>query len=167
MPTVPEAHMCSVRALSALGRMPRASATSEAMCDWKAVRSGITEPTTRPSRSLGLTPGMESKHALPASQTRSRYVAFRTPNFDTPAPTSATFRISASDPSPRPPRPSDPHARAAVHEEHLARDERRLVRGEEHVDRRDLVRRRDPPGRHLRDDLLLDRVGHAREIGRA
>jgi hypothetical protein len=72
MPTVPEAHMCSVRADRRLGRIPRASATSEAMWLWNAVRSGITVPTTSPSRSVGFTPGRESKHAFPASQTRSR-----------------------------------------------------------------------------------------------
>jgi hypothetical protein len=64
--------MCSVRALSALGLMPRASAAIDEMCDWNAVRSGITEPTTRPSTSFGFTAGIESKHALPASQIRSR-----------------------------------------------------------------------------------------------
>src|SRR5919109_950696 len=95
IPTVPDAHMCSVRALKALGRMPSASAASDEMWLWNAVRSGITEPTTRPSRSRGFTAGTESKHALPASQMRSRYVAFRTPNFDTPAPTSATFLMAA------------------------------------------------------------------------
>src|ERR1051325_988824 len=91
MPTVPDAHMCSVRALSTLGLMPSASAASEEMWLWNAVRSGITEPTTSPSTSRGRSPGTESKHALPASQMRSRYVAFRTPNFETPAPTSATL----------------------------------------------------------------------------
>ena len=64
--------MCSVRALSVLGRMPSASAASEEIWLWKAVRSGITEPTTSPSRSLGLTLGTESKHAFPASQIKSR-----------------------------------------------------------------------------------------------
>ncbi len=64
--------MCSVRALSALGRIPSASAAIDAMWDWKAVRSGMTEPTTSPCTSLGFTAGMESKHALPASQIRSR-----------------------------------------------------------------------------------------------
>src|SRR5690242_17774164 len=54
----------------------------------------MTEPTTSPSTSLGFTPGTESKHALPASQIRSRYDALRTPNFDTPAPTSATFLMA-------------------------------------------------------------------------
>jgi hypothetical protein len=43
--------------------MPSASAASEEMWLWKAVRSGITEPTTSPSRSLGRTPGAESKQA--------------------------------------------------------------------------------------------------------
>ena len=86
--------MCSVRALSAVGRMPSASAAIEAMWLWNAVRSGMTEPTTSPSRSRGFTPGTESKHALPASQIRSRYEALRTPNFDTPAPTSATFLMA-------------------------------------------------------------------------
>src|SRR5512134_426846 len=90
MPTVPEAHMCSVRALSVLGRIPRASAASEEIWLWNAVRSGITEPTTSPSRSLGVTVGTESKQALPASQIRSRYDALRTPNLVTPAPTTAT-----------------------------------------------------------------------------
>jgi hypothetical protein len=71
MPTVPEAHMCSVRALKALGLIPRASAAIDEMWDWNAVRSGMTDPTTRPSTSLGLT-GTLSKHALPASQIRSR-----------------------------------------------------------------------------------------------
>src|SRR5919106_4619300 len=94
MPTVPDAHMCSVRALSALGLMPSASAASEEMWLWNAVRSGMTEPTTRPSRSFGLTAGTESKQALPASQMRSRYDALRTPNFETPAPTSATFLMA-------------------------------------------------------------------------
>ena len=64
--------MCSVRALSALGLIPSASAASDEIWDWKAVRSGITEPTTRPSTSFGFTPGIESKHTLPASQMRSR-----------------------------------------------------------------------------------------------
>ena len=64
--------MCSVRALSVLGRMPSASAAIDEMWLWNAVRSGITEPTTRPSRSFGFTAGTESKHALPASQIRSR-----------------------------------------------------------------------------------------------
>ena len=72
MPTVPEAHMCSVRALSVLGRIPSASAAIDEMWLWNAVRSGITEPTTRPSTSFGFTAGIESKHALPASQIRSR-----------------------------------------------------------------------------------------------
>jgi hypothetical protein len=72
MPTVPEAHMCSVRALSTLGVMPSASAAMDEMWLWKAVRSGMTEPTTSPSMSLGFSAGMESKHALPASQMRSR-----------------------------------------------------------------------------------------------
>src|SRR5918995_1470066 len=94
MPAVPDAHMCSVRALSALGLMPSASAASEEMWLWNAVRSGMTEPTTRPSRSFGLTAGTESKQALPASQMRSRYDALRTPNFETPAPTSATFLMA-------------------------------------------------------------------------
>ena len=64
--------MCSVRALSALGRMPSASAARDEMWLWNAVRSGMTEPTTRPSRSRGRTAGTESKQALPASQIRSR-----------------------------------------------------------------------------------------------
>src|SRR2546430_7442727 len=64
MPTVPDAHMCSVRADSADGLMPSASAASDEMWLWNAVRSGMTEPTTRPSTSFGLTPGTESKHAL-------------------------------------------------------------------------------------------------------
>src|SRR5688572_13498638 len=95
MPTVPEAHMCSVRALSALGRMPKASAAIEAMWLWNAVRSGMTVPTTRPSRCRGRSPGSESKQALPASQMRSRYDARRTPNFETPAPTRATRLMAA------------------------------------------------------------------------
>src|SRR5437867_5619703 len=95
MPTVPDAHMCSVRADSADGLMPSASAASDEMWLWKAVRSGITEPTTRPSTSFGLTLGTESKHALPASQIRSRYPALRTPNFETPAPTRATFLMAS------------------------------------------------------------------------
>src|SRR5712691_1788017 len=94
MPTVPDAHMCSVRALRALGRMPSASAAIDEMWLWNAVRSGITLPTTMPSTSRGFTPGTESKQALPASQIRSRYVALRTPNFVTPAPTSATFLMA-------------------------------------------------------------------------
>ena len=49
--------MCSVRALSVLGRMPSASAAIDEMWLWNAVRSGITEPTTRPSRSFGFTRG--------------------------------------------------------------------------------------------------------------
>ncbi len=64
--------MCSVRALSELGRMPSASAAIDEMWLWNAVRSGMTEPTTRPSTSFGFTAGSESKHALPASQIRSR-----------------------------------------------------------------------------------------------
>ena len=64
--------MCSVRAESVLGVMPRASAASALMWLWNAVRSGITLPTTSPSRSLGLSAGVESKHAFPASQIRSR-----------------------------------------------------------------------------------------------
>jgi hypothetical protein len=72
MPTVPEAHMCSVRALKALGLIPSASAAIDEMWDWNAVRSGITEPTTSPSTSLGFTAGTASKHAFPASQMRSR-----------------------------------------------------------------------------------------------
>ena len=72
MPTVPEAHMCSVRALKAVGLIPSASAAIDEMWDWNAVRSGITEPTTRPSTSFGLTAGTESKQAFPASQIRSR-----------------------------------------------------------------------------------------------
>ena len=72
MPTVPEAHICSVLADSVLGLMPSASAASELIWLWNAVRSGITLPTTRPSRSRGLTAGSESKQALPASQMRSR-----------------------------------------------------------------------------------------------
>ena len=46
------------------------------------------------ARSFGFTPGTKSKHALPASQMRSRYVPLRTPNFDTPAPTSAAFLMT-------------------------------------------------------------------------
>src|SRR5438093_3164161 len=91
--------MCSVRAESREGRMPRASAASEAMWLWKLVRSGMTEPTTRPSRSAGRTPGTESKQAFPASHTRSRYVAFRPPTRAIPAPTSATRRITLPSPS--------------------------------------------------------------------
>src|SRR5919201_10723 len=87
--------MCSVRADSRVGLMPSASAASDETWLWNAVRSGITEPTTSPSTSAGLRAGTESKQALPASQIRSRYVAFRTPNFDTPAPTSATFLMAA------------------------------------------------------------------------
>ena len=64
--------MCSVLAESADGLIPSASAAIELMWLWNAVRSGITVPTTRPSRSLGLSAGIESKHALPASQIRSR-----------------------------------------------------------------------------------------------
>ena len=64
--------MCSVRADSRLGLMPSASAAIEEMWLWKAVRSGMTEPTTRPSTSAGMSPGTESKQALPASQIRSR-----------------------------------------------------------------------------------------------
>jgi hypothetical protein len=64
--------MCSVRADRRLGLMPSASAASEEMWLWNAVRSGMTEPTTMPSRSAGRTPGIESKHAFPASQMRSR-----------------------------------------------------------------------------------------------
>src|SRR5262249_25834000 len=108
-PTVPEAHMCSVRAESRDGLMPRASATRGAMWLWKTVRSGMTEPTTRPSRSAGRTDGRESKQAFPASQTRSRKVAFLTPNRAIPAPTSATPRIDV--PSSR--MPSFPRRRAA------------------------------------------------------
>ena len=73
--------------------MPSASAAIDEMWLWNAVRSGITEPTTMPSRSAGRRPGTESKHALPASQIRSRYVAFRTPKRVMPAPTRATRRI--------------------------------------------------------------------------
>jgi hypothetical protein len=87
--------MCSVRALSVLGRMPSASAVNDEMWLWNAVRSGITDPTTSPSRSFGFTAGTESKQALPASQMRSRYEALRTPNLVTPAPTSATRFMAA------------------------------------------------------------------------
>src|SRR5215472_12117938 len=99
MPTVPDAHMCSVRALSALGLIPSASAAIDEMWLWNAVRSGITDPTTRPSTSRGARPGTESKQALPASQIRSRYVALRTPNFETPAPTTATRFMGSPWPS--------------------------------------------------------------------
>src|SRR5262245_27358866 len=88
--------MCSVRADRRSGLMPSASATSDEMWLWNAVRSGMTEPTTSPWRSAGARAGTESKQALPASQTRSRNVALRTPNFDTPAPTSATCLIGVS-----------------------------------------------------------------------
>ena len=81
----------------------------------KAVRSGITEPTTMPSRSAGRRPGTESKHALPASQMRSRYVALRTPKRVMPAPTRATSPhavtlLSAAVPGARP----SPYRRAAA-----------------------------------------------------
>src|SRR5918993_5898554 len=130
MPAVPEAHMCSVRALSVRGLMPSASAASEEMWLWNAVRSGMTDPTTRPSTSFGVSPGTESKHALPASHTRSRYVALRTPNFDTPAPTSATFLMG----------PSRGRGEAAVDVDDLPRHVRRVVRGEERMDGGDLAR---------------------------
>src|SRR5437867_5645042 len=115
MPTVPDAHMCSVRADSADGLMPSASAASDEMWLWNAVRSGMTEPTTRPSTSFGLTPGTESKHALPASQIRSRYPALRTPNLETPAPTSATLLMACllSDVEPPPCDRALPRWRAA------------------------------------------------------
>ena len=106
--------MCSVRAERRLGLIPSASAASEEMWLWNAVRSGMTEPTTIPSRSAGLRPGTESKQALPASQIRSRYVAFRTPKRVMPAPTRATFRMSVLLPTAVAAGQSKPYPRARV-----------------------------------------------------
>src|SRR5438552_13870862 len=147
MPTVPEAHMCSVRALSAVGRMPSASAAIEAMWLWNAVRSGMTEPTTSPSRSRGFTPGIESKHAFPASQIRSRYEALRTPNFVTPAPTIATLFIARLG------RRGPEHARAVPGEvagDHQAQDLGGAAAGEQEAGVA---------------EVALDRIFHGQDVG--
>ena len=63
--------------------MPSASAAIDEMWLWNAVRSGITEPTTRPSRSAGLRPGrVEARLARFPDQVA--VLAFRTPNSSCP-----------------------------------------------------------------------------------
>src|SRR3990172_5482543 len=96
--------MCSVSAERWEGLIPSASAARDEMWLWKAVRSGITLPTTIPWRSLGFTAGTESKQAFPASQIRSRKLAFLTPNLPTPAPPPATPLPVSPPPLPPPPR---------------------------------------------------------------
>ena len=61
---------------------------------------------------------------------------------------------------------SDADGHAAVDEEDLARDEGRVLGGEEGVDSGDLLGPGDPAGRNLGDDLLADRLGNAREHAR-
>src|SRR3970040_782922 len=94
--------MCSVRAERWEGLIPSARPPSDEMWLWKAVRSGITLPTTIPWRSLGFTAGTESKQAFPASRIRSRKLAFLTPHSLTPPPTSATRLMVAPSPYPLP-----------------------------------------------------------------